>query len=125
MLSTRRLSHVVFDVAYGSIVPDLVDPARCFVEVGKQDALARSLTRRIGEEAAAAGGIPFDSQSAQEATACSNGDYSACLSLGKRAADMGVPLGGVPNATDNLSGCKMGDLSACSQLGQALAALPR
>jgi hypothetical protein len=80
---------------------------------------------RIGEEAAGAGGIPFDSQSAQEATACSNGDYSACLSLGKRAADMGVPLGGVPNATDNLYGCKMGDLSACSQLGQALAALPR
>ena len=69
--------------------------------------------------------MPFDSQSRQEADACSNGAFSACISLGKHAADLGVPLGGVPNAADNLNNCKGGDLPSCGQLGQALAALPR
>lgn len=79
---------------------------------------------RLGEQATGAGGVPFDSQSRRDADACSNGDFTACISLGKRAASMGIPLGGVPNAADNVNGCKMGDLSACSQLGQALA-MPR
>jgi hypothetical protein len=80
---------------------------------------------RIGEEAAGSGGMQFDSQSRHDADACSNSDFAACISLGKHAADLGVPLGGVPNAADNLGYCKSGDLTACEQLGQALAAVPR
>ena len=49
----------------------------------------------------------------------------ACTSLGQHAAQLGVPVGGVANAADNLNACKGGDLAACSQLGQALASVPR
>jgi len=69
--------------------------------------------------------VPFDCQSIRQTDACSNGDFGACISLGKHAAGLGVPPGGVPNAADNLNNCKSGDLPSCGQLGQPLAAVPR
>jgi hypothetical protein len=82
---------------------------------------------RLGEQAADAAGVQADvvKQAAQEADACLDGNFDACTSLGQHAAQLGVPVGGVANASANLNACKQGDVVACTQLGQALAAVPR
>jgi len=124
ILACAKLGQKGIDAAAGVTIPG-EDPASVDGDAARCRNGEFQACMRLGEQAAGAGGMPFDSQSRREADACSNGDFNACISLGKHAADLGVPLGGVPNAADNLNNCKSGDLPSCGQLGQALASVPR
>jgi hypothetical protein len=61
----------------------------------------------------------------KKAQVCVAGDISACAALGKRAAQVGIPLGGVTQGVTNARNCNNGDRNACVALGEAVMATSR
>ena len=61
----------------------------------------------------------------KKAQDCVAGDSNACAELGKRAAQVGIPLGGVTQGVTNARNCNNGDRNACIALGEAVMATAR
>lgn len=78
---------------------------------------------QVGTRGARAAGLTIPGvdpgQVADDARKCGDGDFAACLNLGKTAADAaGLPGTSLTGAATNAQGCIGGDLSACTALGQ-------